>query len=68
MLGSRDHRVDILRRELLLGLMLDGGRWNESYISLFLLLEFEVIGVLLLVLRGESTEEILSLLVRRVGV
>ena len=48
--------------------MLDGGRWNESYFSLFLLLEFEVIGVLLLVLRGESTEEIHSLLVRRVGV
>ena len=68
MLGLRDHRVDILRRELLLGLMLDGGRWNESYFLLFLLLEFEVIGVLLLVLRGESTEEIHSLLVRRVGV
>ena len=67
-MGSRDHRVDILQRELLLGLMLDGGRWNESYFLLFLLLEFEVIGVLLLVLRGESTEEIHSLLVRRVGV
>ena len=67
-MGSRDHRVDILRRELLLGLMLDGGRWNESYFLLFLLLEFEVIVVLLLVLRGESTEEIHSLLVRRVGV
>ena len=48
--------------------MLDGGRWNESYFLLFLLLEFEVIVVLLLVLRGESTEEIHSLLVRRVGV
>ena len=69
-MGSRDHRADIwiLRRELLLGLMLDGGRWNKSYFSLFLLLEFEVIVVLLLVLRGESTEEIHSLLVRRVGV
>ena len=49
-------------------MMLDGGRWNKSCFLLFLFLEFEVIGVVLLVLRGESTEEILSLLVRRVGV
>ena len=49
-------------------LMLDGGRWCESCFLLFLYLEFEVFGVVLLVLRVESTEEILSLLVRRVGV
>ena len=48
--------------------MLDGGRWNESCFLLFLYLEFEVFGVLLLVLRGESTEEILSMLVRQVDV
>ena len=60
--------VSIAGTEVVFALMLDGGRWCESCFSLFLYLEFEVFGVVLLVLRVESTEEILSLLVRRVDV